>query len=263
MRSLRAGTYSKWLPEKIGFEEIKDRPPRILDFELGEILGKGKKSSKGSFGKVYFARSKQSGTSYALKIMEKMSIEAEKAEEQCIIEINLMERLHHPNVLGLQGYFEDAKFIYLVVELADRLSLNSMILQRKGIEEEEASRYLFQIVSGIHYLHKQSPPIIHRDIKPENIVMVQGVCKVADFGSANTKDKIKKDTMCGTPEYLAPEMILKKGHDEKVDMWAFGILAFEIVSGYSPFFEFIADAKGSTTEIFNKLTTAILVFLIH
>lgn len=191
--------------------------------------------------------------------MEKSLIEAERAEDQCLTEIALMEKLQHPHVLGLLASFEDAKFIYLVLELADRQSLYSMIQQTKGLGEDQAARYLHQIAAGISYLHKQAPPVIHRDIKPENVVMVQGVCKLADFGSANTKDKVKKDTMCGTPEYLAPEMILKKGHDEKVDVWAFGVLAFEVVNGFSPFSAFIEHAKGSTTELFNQLTTAILV----
>lgn len=191
--------------------------------------------------------------------MDKLLIEAEKAEEQCLTEINLMEKFDHPNVLGLLSYFEDEKFIYLVLELADRQSLYSIVQRTKGIEESQAAEYLYQILQGIAYLHEQAPPIIHRDIKPENIVMVNGICKLADFGTANTKDKIKRDTMCGTPEYLAPEMIMKKGHDEKVDIWAFGILAFELVNGYSPYSEFIAGERGSTTELFNKLTTAIIV----
>ena len=208
---------------------------------------------------MFYAQSKATGQHYALKIMEKSLISAEKAEEQCITEILLMDRLKHPNVLPLLTYFEDEKFIYLVLELADRQSLYTVIQHHKGIDEDAAAKILYQVISGIHYLHKQSPPVVHRDIKPENIVLVCGVCKLADFGSANTKDKIKKDTMCRTPEYLAPEMIMKKGHDEKVDVWAFGILAYEIVTGVSPFSEYISDQRGSATDLFNKLTTAIIV----
>lgn len=84
-------------------------------------------------------------------------------------------------------------------------------------------------------MHSQNPPIVHRDIKPENILCFGANFKLADFGSANRVDKILKETVCGTPEYLAPEMILKQGHNEKVDVWCIGILLYELLYGSTPF----------------------------
>lgn len=85
------------------------------------------------------------------------------------------------------------------------------------------------------YLHSQPVPIIHRDIKPENILVFGDVLKLADFGSCNIKDKLMKETVCGTPEYLAPEMLNNQGHDEKIDIWCIGILLYELLTGQTPF----------------------------
>lgn len=252
MRSLTPNAYSKWLPEYNGFEGCDERSPRLVDFNMGEILGKG------SYGKVYSITSKETHTEYALKIMEKTAIELSNAQEQTLTEIMLLKQINQPNIIKLLGYFEDAKNIYLILELADRLTLFSAIEVNQGMEESAAAKILYNIANAISYLHRQRPAIVHRDIKPENIVYVGDNWKLADFGSANTIDKIKKDTMCGTPEYLAPEMITKQGHGVKVDCWAFGILAYEIVHGATPYAEFIQDTAGSTTELFNKLTTAII-----
>lgn len=109
-------------------------------------------------------------------------------------------------------------------------------------------------------MHQQNPPLIHRDIKPENLLCFDEGIKLSDFGSANSKDKILKDTMCGTPEYLAPEMILKQGHDEKLDVWCIGILYFELLFGYTPFFPDTDARKIEDKEILlEKLTKQILV----
>lgn len=109
-------------------------------------------------------------------------------------------------------------------------------------------------------MHDQEPPIIHRDIKPENLLCFDDGIKLSDFGSANRKDKILKETICGTPEYLAPEMILRNGHDEKVDVWCIGILYFELLFGYTPFIHDInlaqLEEKGRLLEI---LSARILV----
>lgn len=105
-------------------------------------------------------------------------------------------------------------------------------------------------------MHKQNPPIIHRDIKPENILFSQGHLKIADFGWSNLKDKVRM-TFCGTPEYLAPEMLMEKGHNEKLDVWTLGVLLYEILVGQPPF-----TPKGeglSKTELYETLKSNIVV----
>ena len=111
-------------------------------------------------------------------------------------------------------------------------------------------------------MHQQAPPIIHRDIKPENLLFFDGILKLADFGSSNRKNKIMKETMCGTPEYLAPEMVLKQGHDEKLDVWAVGVLYYELIFGITPFSTDLRDVKfgeNDKEEVMRLLADRILV----
>ena len=93
---------------------------------------------------------------------------------------------------------------------------------------------MFDVFKAVNYLHIQTPAIIHRDIKPENVLFVKNRLKLADFGWSNMKDRVRT-TFCGTPDYLAPEMILEKGHNEKLDVWTLGILTYELVVGKAPF----------------------------
>lgn len=90
------------------------------------------------------------------------------------------------------------------------------------------------VISAVKYLHTRFPPIIHRDIKPENLLLVEGSIKLADFGSSNLKN-FTRNTFCGTTEYLAPEMYVGKGHNEKLDIWTLGVLLYEMLVGYAPF----------------------------
>lgn len=109
-------------------------------------------------------------------------------------------------------------------------------------------------------MHQQQPVIIHRDIKPENLLIFDGVTKLADFGSSNLKHKVMKETMCGTPEYLAPEMILKNGHDEKIDVWCVGILFYELLFGCTPFSQNLVGLDLEDKEnLLNVLSERILV----
>ena len=93
---------------------------------------------------------------------------------------------------------------------------------------------MFDVFKAVNYLHVQKPPIIHRDIKPENILFADNSLKIADFGWSNMKDRVRT-TFCGTPDYLAPEMILERGHSEKLDVWTLGILTYELIVGKAPF----------------------------
>jgi aurora kinase len=225
----------------------------MLDFNVYEILGKG------SFGRVVEVSSKSTNQRYALKIVEKGPVDRSGQQDQLLNEISILQRLSHPNIIRLYGYFEDQKYLYLILELADRETLYSVLQSSKTLSELQACKYIFDIASALAYLHGQRPPIVHRDIKPENVLLVQGMAKLGDFGSSNTVDKIKRETMCGTPEYLAPEMILKVGHNEKTDVWALGILLYELIVGETPFAAVLDEAGASRTQLFNKLTDSIVV----
>lgn len=114
---------------------------------------------------------------------------------------------------------------------------------------------MYDIFKSVNYLHNQEPPIIHRDIKPENILFLNDNLKLADFGWSNMKDRVRT-TFCGTPDYLAPEMVLEKGHTEKLDVWTLGVLMYELIIGNAPFSPKI-NSKDKK-EIHKKLEQNIL-----
>jgi serine/threonine protein kinase len=115
------------------------------------------------------------------------------------------------------------------------------------------------LFKATHYLHSKSPAIVHRDIKPENVLVFPHGVKLADFGTANYVDRINKDSVCGTPEYLCPEIITKQGHNHKVDVWCLGVLMYELLSGKTPF---VMENRAQTISLedrFKALTANILV----
>ena len=151
-------------------------------------------------------------------------------------EIEIMYILNHPHCLRLKNHFEDDDNFYLVMPLAVKGQLYKVLKKFKKFDERTAAQILRETISALQYLHHFNPPIIHRDIKPENLLLNEGGrILLADFGWSNFSDGDVRKTFCGTPEYLAPEMLLKKGHDTKVDIWSVGILMFELLAGYSPF----------------------------
>ena len=193
---------------------------------------------KGGFGKVWKVRYKDSDKVYVIKVMCKQNIIAQKMTEQINREIEIMYKINHPHIIKLINHFEDDQNLYLIMELGAKGQLFSLLNKyRHGFDQTRAAQYMREIISAVKYLHSFDPPIIHRDIKPENILLDEnGRCKLADFGWSNyvNPDKVRV-TFCGTPEYLAPEMVNKIGHDTSVDIWALGVLCFELLTGKLPF----------------------------
>lgn len=188
----------------------------------------------GSFGKVYKVSSRMTNQIYALKVLSKSQIANLKLAEQLKNEINILSRCTHENIMKLYSVFEDKGYIFLVTELANDSSLFSKLRKSKKFSESTAANYMSDIIQAIMYLHSQKPVILHRDIKPENILINNGRCKIADFGWSNIDDEFR-NTFCGTPDYLAPEMINGTGHNEKLDIWTLGVLMFELLHGHPPF----------------------------
>lgn len=142
--------------------------------------------------------------------------------------------MDHENVVQNLTNFEDSTNIYLLMELAEEGHLYSRLKAARFFDEKTAAKYMFDILKAVNYLHERDPPIIHRDIKAENILFFYDKLKLADFGWSSMKDKVRT-TFCGTPDYLAPEMILERGHNEKLDLWTLGILMYELLVGSAPF----------------------------
>ncbi|CAJ0752747.1 22708_t:CDS:10 [Entrophospora sp. SA101] len=214
------------------------------DFELGALLGSGR------YGKVYKANEKLSGKTVAIKLLYKKEIRDAKMEDQLRREVEIQVSLRHPNILRLYGYFFDEKHVCLILEFAEKGELYNSLKKYGKFPERKAARYVSQISDALIYLQKNH--IIHRDMKPENILLAaDGRIKISDFGWAvqHTNPDVRRQTFCGTLDYMAPEMIrTKEGYDLKVDSWALGVLCYEFLIGAPPF----ADSPN-TYETFERI----------
>ncbi|KAL7626874.1 spindle assembly checkpoint kinase [Parahypoxylon ruwenzoriense] len=201
-------------------------------FEIGRPLGKGK------FGRVYLARERTSGFICALKVLHKSELQQGRVEKQVRREIEIQSNLRHPNILQLFGHFHDSKRVFLILEFAGKGELYKHLRKENRFPEWKASQYIAQMASALRYLHRKH--VIHRDIKPENILMgIHGEIKISDFGWSVHAPNSRRQTMCGTLDYLPPEMLRPGSSDnwynEKVDLWSLGVLAYEFLVGEAPF----------------------------
>lgn len=217
-------------------EEIIKRNRTFVD--SGEVLSSANFTEEqllgnGSFARVYRAKSNSTGRSYALKKLSMLKIKSLGMLPQLRKEISVMSLCSHENIIYLYCAFEENNFTYLIQELADG-SLFDQMASTRTFSERQVANYVADIVRAVDYLHGMNPPIIHRDIKPENVLLRAGKCKIADFGWSSTHDDYR-NTYCGTFDYLAPEMIRRAGHTEKLDVWTIGVLMFELLEGKSPF----------------------------
>ncbi|XP_063786954.1 aurora kinase B isoform X2 [Pseudophryne corroboree] len=200
----------------------------IEDFDIGRPLGKGK------FGNVYLARDKNSKFIMALKVLFKSQLEKESVEHQLRREIEIQSHLRHPNVLRMYNYFHDRKRIYLMLEFAPRGELYRELQKYGRFDEQRSATFIEELADALQYCHERK--VIHRDIKPENLLMgYKGELKIADFGWSVHAPSLRRRTMCGTLDYLPPEMVEGKTHDEKVDLWCTGVLCYELLVGVPPF----------------------------
>nr|XP_018914361.1 PREDICTED: probable serine/threonine-protein kinase dyrk2 [Bemisia tabaci] len=227
-----------------------DRQKWVLqDFDIGRALGKGK------FGSVYLAREKKSKYIVALKVLFKSQIFEANFEYQLKREIEIQTHLRHPNILKMFGYFHDDKRVYMILEFAPKGELfKEMKSQENGrFSEERTANYVSQLASALQYCHERN--VIHRDIKLENLLLgAKGELKIADFGWSVHTPSSKRNTLCGTLDYLPPEMILGLEHDEKVDIWSLGVLCFECLTGKPPF------EAAEYAETYRRIKNAIVIY---
>ncbi len=201
-------------------------------FEIGKPLGKGK------FGRVYLAKERSTGFLCALKVLHKSEIQQGKVEKQVRREIEIQSHLTHPNILKLYGHFHDAKRIFLIIEFAAKGELYKHLRREQRFAEPKAAQYIAQMAAALKYLHRKH--VMHRDIKPENILVgIHGEIKISDFGWSVHAPNNRRNTLCGTLDYLPPEMLRGGGRDnfysEKVDLWSLGVLTYEFLVGEAPF----------------------------
>ena len=193
---------------------------------------------KGAFGEVWKVSHKTTGKIYVIKVIDKSSIKGLRLIDQINREIEIMYKLNHPHIIKLINHFEDNEKIYLIMPYASKGQLYSLLRKQVRFDQRTAAQYMREVLEAVRYIHSFSPKIIHRDIKPENLLLDENYrVLLSDFGWSNFLDENEfRKTFCGTPEYLSPEMAKKEGHNEMVDIWAMGVLMFEFLAGYSPFF---------------------------
>ncbi|KAF8259623.1 kinase-like domain-containing protein [Lactarius quietus] len=166
----------------------------------------------------------------ALKCLYKSEIVQARVEKQIRREIEIQQNLRHPNVLRLYGYFHDEKRIFLMLEFAGKGELYKQLTKYGSFSERRSAVYIDQMADALSYLH--SKHVIHRDIKPENLLLgINGELKIGDFGWSVHAPSNRRTTLCGTLDYLPPEMVEGREHNEKVDYWALGVLTYEFIVG--------------------------------
>ena len=213
----------------------KENIPRTKsmdDFQPLKLVGKG------SFGKVILVKYFNNEKIYAMKILDKEEIIRRKQIKHTKTERLLLEKLHHPFIAQLQFAFQDSKKLYLVTEFMQGGELFFHIKRRTGFKEVSAKFYMSQIFLAIDYLHKNG--YIYRDLKPENILIdKEGNIKLTDFGLSkvisNDGDINTTNTLCGTLEYIAPEIFQRKPYDKSIDWFSFGVVLYEMLTGQLPF----------------------------
>ncbi|KAJ1646169.1 spindle assembly checkpoint kinase [Coemansia asiatica] len=200
----------------------------LSDFDIGRVLGKGK------FGRAYLAREKNTGFICALKVLFKAELQESKIEKQLRREVEIQTHLRHPHILRLYGYFHDEKRVYLILEYASEGEMYKLLQKQGSFTEQVAAKYIAQMASALEYLHAKH--VIHRDIKPENLLLnANGDLKIADFGWSVHAPNSRRRTLCGTLDYLPPEMVEGRDHNASVDLWSLGVLMYEFLVGVPPF----------------------------
>uniref|UniRef100_I3N028 Serine/threonine-protein kinase PLK4 n=1 Tax=Ictidomys tridecemlineatus TaxID=43179 RepID=I3N028_ICTTR len=204
---------------------------KIEDFKVGNLLGKG------SFAGVYRAESIHTGLEVAIKMIDKKAMYKAGMVQRVQNEVKIHCQLKHPSILELYNYFEDNNYVYLVLEMCHNGEMNRYLKnRRKPFSENEARHFMHQIITGMLYLHSHG--ILHRDLTLSNLLLTRNMnIKIADFGLATqlTMPHEKHYTLCGTPNYISPEIATRSAHGLESDVWSLGCMFYTLLIGRPPF----------------------------
>jgi len=197
----------------------------------GPLLGTG------NFSQVKIGIAKHSGEKVAVKIVNKKQVKHKP--EMLTNEVEILLKIDHPNVIKLLDLFDTPETLYLVMELASGGELFDRIVERESYSEADAREVMWQLLCAIEYIHSQD--IVHRDLKPENLLLeaeeTDTKIKLTDFGLSRIFDnEFMLSTACGTPGYVAPEILSAVNYGPPVDMWSAGVIMYILLCGYPPFY---------------------------
>ncbi|XP_036618651.1 serine/threonine-protein kinase PLK4 isoform X2 [Trichosurus vulpecula] len=219
---------------------------KIEDFRVGNLLGKG------SFAGVYRAECRRTGLEVAIKMIDKKAMRNAGMVHRVKNEVEIHCQLKHPSILELYNYFEDSNYVYLVLEICHNGEMNRYLKNKTNpFSESEARQFMHQIITGMLYLHSHG--ILHRDLTLSNLLLTRNMnIKIADFGLA-TQLKMPNEkhyTLCGTPNYISPEVATRSAHGLESDVWSLGCMFYTLLIGRPPF---------DTDTVKNTLNKVVLV----
>lgn len=219
---------------------------KVGKYEIGRTIGEG------TFAKVKFAQNTETGESVAMKILDRSTIIKHKMADQIKREISIMKLVRHPYVVRLHEVLASRTKIYIILEFITGGELFDKIVHHGRLSEAEARRYFQQLIDGVDYCHSKG--VYHRDLKPENLLLDSlGNMKISDFGlSALPEQGVSMlRTTCGTPNYVAPEVLSHKGYNgAPADVWSCGVILYVLMAGYLPFDEL------DLTTLYSKIDKA-------
>lgn len=219
---------------------------RSEDYDRIQAIGSG------AFGEVYLVRDKNTLTYHAMKVVEKSILVEKKHVHHAIMERKILQSIEHPFIISLEACFKDNVYLYILLPFISGGDLFTHIHKYGGLSEILGKFYAAQVVLALEYLHHCC--VIHRDVKPENVLInCSGYLLLCDFGFCKLI-KNRTWTLCGTPEYLAPEIIQSQGYGFSVDWWALGVLIFEMCAGSPPFI------ASSPNQLYEKIIGGIYKF---
>lgn len=236
---------------KIGVEYVENRADKlkIEDFELLKVVGKG------SFGKVMQVRKKDTNRIYALKTIRKAHIISRSEVAHTLAERSVLAQINNPFIVPLKFTFQSPEKLYFVLAFVNGGELFHHLQKEQRFDVNRSRFYTAELLCALECLHGFN--VIYRDLKPENILLdYQGHIALCDFGlcKLDMKDEDRTNTFCGTPEYLAPELLMGNGYNKTVDWWTLGVLLYEMLTGLPPFYD------ENTNEMYRKILSEPLHF---
>ncbi|XP_022081209.1 calcium/calmodulin-dependent protein kinase type 1-like [Acanthaster planci] len=215
--------------EKRGREPVR---PKLEDkYDLKEVLGTG------AFSEVVMAEDKTTGQSVAIKCIDRRALKGK--EDTLENEVCVLKRIRHSNIVKLYEIFENKTHVYLVIELVTGGELFDRIVAKGSYTEKDASNIIKQVLEATDYIHELG--IVHRDLKPENLLFYNpqedSKIMISDFGLSKMEGSGDMNTACGTPGYVAPEVLRQKPYGKAVDVWSIGVITYILLCGYPPFYD--------------------------